>query len=364
MRYKTLIKQHNTAFICPLDAPLLHAIIAVNESKQEKGQTMNTTGSLSQEPQHSAPDSGALDRLTPAAAKLARASLSPNTRSAYQGALNRLGPTCRSRARTSRPSPIPRWPIYLSSLHESGASPATAAVALAAVRFLAKITGQSSPAGPLTGRVMAGIRRQGKERGRGQVAGIQWSQADTVAAVASNAGQSLAGLRDAALIALMSDCLLRVSEAVALELDAITFESDATGRLSIRHSKTDQEGQGATLFMGAPTISRIRAWITGAGIESGPLFRRVRRGDVVGNAPLSTQAARAIIKRCATAADLQGRFSGHSLRVGSAQSLAASGASLVEMQTAGRWQSPNMPGRYARGELAARGAIARLRYGK
>ena len=29
MRYKTLIKQHNTAFLCPLDAPLLHAIIAV-----------------------------------------------------------------------------------------------------------------------------------------------------------------------------------------------------------------------------------------------------------------------------------------------------------------------------------------------
>ena len=325
---------------------------------------MNTTGSLSQEPQHSAPDSGALDRLTPAAAKLARASLSPNTRSAYQGALNRLGAYLQEQGQDIADLTDSTLADYLSSLHESGASPATAAVALAAVRFLAKITGQSSPAGPLTGRVMAGIRRQGKERGRGQVAGIQWSQADTAAAVASSAGQSLAGLRDAALIALMSDCLLRVSEAVALELDAITFESDATGRLSIRHSKTDQEGQGATLFVGAPTVSRIRAWIAGAGIESGPLFRRVRRGDVVGGAPLSTQAARAIIKRCATAADLQGRFSGHSLRVGSAQSLAASGASLVEMQTAGRWQSPAMPGHYARGEFAARGAVARLRYGK
>ena len=32
---------------------------------------------------------------------------------------------------------------------------------------------------------MAGIRRQGKARGRGQVAGIQWSQADTAAALAS-----------------------------------------------------------------------------------------------------------------------------------------------------------------------------------
>ena len=37
----------------------------------------------------------------------------------------------------------------------------------------------------------------------------------------------------------------------------------------------------------------------------------------------------------------------------SAQSLAQAGASVVELQTAGRWQSPSMPGRYARGPLAA-----------
>jgi site-specific recombinase XerD len=302
--------------------------------------------------------------LTPAASKLAGASLAENTRRAYQSALNRIQGYLREQGQDLTALDDSQLAEYITALHESGSSPASAALACAAVRFLAKATGQPSPAGPLSGRVLAGIRRQGKDRGRGQVQGLQWSQADTAAALASNRDRSLAGLRDAALIALMSDCLLRVSEAVALDLDALKFESDGTGRLSIRHSKTDQEGQGETLFVGAPTISRIRAWITGAGIASGPLFRRVRRGDVVGDAPLSTQAARAIIKRRATAADLQGRFSGHSLRVGSAQSLAASGASLVEMQTAGRWQSPNMPGRYARGELAARGAIARLRYGK
>ena len=101
-----------------------------------------------------------------------------------------------------------------------------------------------------------------------------------------------------------------------------------------------------------------------AGIEGGPLFRRVRRGDVVGTKKLSVVALRSIIQRRAGAADLEGRFSGHSLRVGGAQSLASAGASVVEMQTAGHWQSPSMPGRYARGELAARGAVARLRYGK
>ena len=77
---------------------------------------------------------------------------------------------------------------------------------------------------------------------------------------------------------------------------------------------------------------------------------------------LSTRSVRQIIKDRAEAAGVEGRVSGHSLRVGAAQSLAQAGASLVEMQQAGRWESPLMPGHYARAELASRGAVARLRY--
>ena len=50
------------------------------------------------------------------------------------------------------------------------------------------------------------------------------------------------------------------------------------------------------------------------------------------------------------------------LKVAVTQSLARRGASLVEMQTAGRWKSPVMPAHYAQAELAALGAVARLRY--
>ena len=72
---------------------------------------------------------------------------------------------------------------------------------------------------------------------------------------------------------------------------------------------------------------------------------------------------RRIIIRRARDAGVAGRISGHSLRVGGTQSLATAGASLVEMQLAGRWSSPVMPGRYAQGQLAKLGAVARLRYG-
>ena len=101
-------------------------------------------------------------------------------------------------------------------------------------------------------------------------------------------------------------------------------------------------------------------------------YRRHRRAAVSAHRPgrhaaqrgqLSARSVRRIITARCSAAGVEGRISGHSLRVGSAQSLAAAGAGLVEMQQAGRWQSPTMPARYAAGELAACGTVARLRYG-
>ena len=56
--------------------------------------------------------------------------------------------------------------------------------------------------------------------------------------------------------------------------------------------------------------------------------------------------------------------SGHSLRIGSAVSLASRGASVVEMQLAGRWKSPAMPAHYASKQLAERGAMSKYRYGE
>ena len=54
-------------------------------------------------------------------------------------------------------------------------------------------------------------------------------------------------------------------------------------------------------------------------------------------------------------------MSGHSLRIGTAQRLAEEGTSLVEIQKAGRWKSPDMPAYYVRGQEASQGAVARLR---
>ena len=94
----------------------------------------------------------------------------------------------------------------------------------------------------------------------------------------------------------------------------------------------------------------------------GPLFRQVLKDGATATGRLGVRSIRSIIAKRAAAAGITGRVSGHSLRVGSAQSLAAAGAGLVELQEAGDWQAPTMPAHYARHQFAARGAVAKLRY--
>ncbi len=319
--------------------------------------TSPTTNALEVSPSTSSAV-GRLARISTGARELAAASISANTRVAYQGQLQRLYDYLDGQPLTDE-----TLAEYLTSMHDDGKSPAVAGQLVAAVRFQSKTTGQPSPVGSVSNAVLAGLRRKGKGRGRGQVEGIRWRDADVMAALAANGNDSLAGLRDAAIIATMSDAMLRVSELCALEVEDLTIEPDGSGRLLIRYSKTDQEGEGAVQYLGLRTVKRIRAWLQKAGISNGPLFRRVRRGEIIGNQPLSVSGLRLMLKRRATAAGIEGRVSGHSLRIGTAQSLAGRGASVIEMQVGGRWSSPQMPGHYARAQLAGKGAVARLRYG-
>ena len=210
----------------------------------------------------------------------------------------------------------------------------------------------------ITSKTLAGIRREGKERGKGQVDGVEREDMLRVVTFAESE-KTIAGLRDAALIRLMSDCLLRISEAVAVDVGDIQKST-----LRIKSSKTDQEGRGEVLYVGGPTLKLIDRYCTSADIQSGALFRRIRRGDNITGERLTDVSARRIIKARSKAAGVEGFISGHSLRVGSAVSLAQAGASVVDMQNAGRWKSPQMPAHYAKAELAERGAVARVFYGK
>ena len=292
------------------------------------------------------------------------ASQAANTTRAYRSGWEAWQRWAAEHGHQTMPAAAVAVAAYLAHRAEQGASVATVRMARAAISAAHRRGGADDPCRhPGVLQVLKGLSRTGKGRGRGQVQGLDWRAADLAAGVAANGGRSLAGLRDAAIIQVMSDALLRVSEAAALDVADVQRQVDGSGTVTITSSKTDQEGRGHVRYLGAPTMQRLSAWLSAAGITvGGPLFRQVLKDGATVTARLGARSIRAIITRRAAAAGVAGRVSGHSLRVGSAQSLAAAGAGLVELQEAGDWQAPTMPAHYARHQFAARGAVAKLRY--
>ncbi len=228
-------------------------------------------------------------------------------------------------------------------------------MALAAIKWYFSNVKASDVQFPISTKRLRTIRRDLKGRGRGQVDGLTWADVERVCAFAE-ADNSVAGYRDSAMIRLMSDCLLRISEVVSVNVGH--FKQNT---LVVQRSKTDQEGTGEALYVTSDTRKAIKQYREKIDIDRGALFCPIRRGDHIQSGRLTDVSARRIIKKRAADAGVDGFISGHSLHVGSAVSLAKAGASVVDLQVAGRWKNSQMPAHYARAEMAERGTIARFK---
>ena len=117
---------------------------------------------MNDSPARTDPEEAAIGRQTPTARRLVEASVSPNTRRAYAGALRRLDAWL-----DGRELHHVTLAAYLAELHDAGRASSSAAMAVAAACFRAKLAGESTPAGERTARVLAGYRRTASDRGRG-----------------------------------------------------------------------------------------------------------------------------------------------------------------------------------------------------
>jgi site-specific recombinase XerC len=93
---------------------------------------------------------------------------------------------------------------------------------------------------------------------------------------------SLKGRRDRAMMMLGFAGAFRKSEVVPLDVEDLEF-CDEGVRVTIRRSKTDQEGKGQTIAVlrGAGPfcpVRLLREWLDAAGITEGALFRQVPKG--------------------------------------------------------------------------------------
>lgn len=264
---------------------------------------------------------------------------------------------------------------YLAHLHLGEKSPASIATALTAIKFIARHTGRPIDFLPAE-TALKGIKRniEAQARGRGQATGIKVDDAMTMATIADSPAHTsptasketsqkarIRQARDAAIIRTMSNGLLRISEVGAIHCDHISTRENGSGSLLLPRLKTDQEGEGREVYLQKRTIKAIEKYQRLSGISEGPLFRRIYQNCKMGNDALGVTATRDMIKDVAAKAqiDVTG-ISGHSFRVGTAQTLVENKATMPQLQTAGRWKDTRMPARYTEKEELAHGVIATL----
>ena len=309
--------------------------------------------------------------IKPETVRLVRRSKSPHTLAAYRSALSAFDRWIVGQERAADDAAVAD---YLGHLAETGRAPATASMAVSALRRRAKTADGPDPVGRLASAALEGYRRAHAARGRGQAAPLT---ADAVAAILATAkrprptkrGQrgtetaetaNRRGTVDAALAALLFQAGLRRSEACALTWADITDASDGNGILvTVRQSKTNQTGSTADRRYAKNGCARaIRELRTLREAEASAAGRAAPAPEDQ-LLDLSPSQAGRRIAAAARAAGIEGRITGHSGRIGLATELVTRGASTADTMLAGGWKTSRMVARYAAGATAERGAVAR-----
>jgi integrase len=212
---------------------------------------------------------------------------------------------------------------------------------LAAIQYAHQNAGHEPPtnAEPVKA-TLRGIRRTLGTTARNRKAPATAARAK---AMARSVPDSLIGIRDRAILLLGFAGAFRRSELVALDVADIE-SSDQGLRITIRRSKTDQDGEGAVVAIAPGTTEcpalALLTWLGAAGIIKGPVFRSINRAGKISKTPLSDRSVANIVKTYAGRVGLDAReFSAHSLRSGFLTSAAANGASIFKMMDVSRHKS-------------------------
>ena len=288
--------------------------------------------------------------------------LSNDTRRTYEGQFRRFRSWMKGRNLEPLPAEPRQVAAYLAENFEVHKhKPATLSAAAAAIGFFHREAGHPNPCDSqdVKNAISGATRKAGRMQDQAEaltervweiiLPTLSIPRRHPGGGMESEKAATRRGMADAAIITIMRDGLLRVREAQNLKISDITEWEDGTGRLLIRRSKTDPDGEGAIAFLSSTTMGYFGPFRSGRSEE-----------DSVFGLDRNSIARR--IKEAAKAAGLGDGFSGHSPRVGMARDLASAGFSLPALMTAGRWTSPRMPALYIREEAAGQGAVAKYNY--
>jgi len=264
-------------------------------------------------------DPGALATVSESVKRYVRQSKAHNTVRTYKAAWREFENFAQARGVAALPASAETVAEYLAALADNGAKVSTVEVKLAAIAWRHRGAKATDPTVfELVKGTMAGIRRELR------VAPVKKEPAtlSEVKAMVATLPKTAKGKRDKALLLVGFAGAFRRSELVALDVSDLRFADDVL-TITIRKSKTDQEGQGKVKMI--PQIDDFEVcpmgalldWLDVADIRSGPVFRRMDRHGNIHQARLSSQSVALVVKRAAKRAGLDWRaYSGHSLRSG------------------------------------------------
>jgi len=163
---------------------------------------------------------------------------------------------------------------------------------------------------------------------------------------------SIRGIRDRALLLVAYDTLCRRSELVSLQVKDVKVNiknNIETSSILLRKSKTDQDSTGKWLHLSQRAHQALVEWIKQLPKEQEMLFCGLNRALDTSSQIGAGQINR-IYKKIAKKAGLDEStikaISGHSMRVGAAQDLLNSGASMPIIMQRGRWSKTDTVMRY------------------
>ena len=299
---------------------------------------------------------GLTDPLAMRARAYVQAAKAPSTLRAYRSDWRDFERWCAGRGAVSMPAVPETVALYLAALAEDH-RPATLGRRLTSIAKAHEAAGFPSPATvkhAAVGETLKGIRRV---HGTAQVGKAPLVTADMQKVVAHTT-ERLLELRDRALLLVGYCGGVRRSELAALRAADLKWSEEGVA-LTLRRSKTDQQGQGRQVAIprGAhPDTCPVRAlekWMLEAGIgrDAGAVtvFRAVDRHGNVQPGALHPNSVGEIVKQAVERAGYEPEtYAGHSLRAGFCTQAARSGASAFDIMRQTGHKSVTIVSRYIR----------------
>jgi integrase len=292
------------------------------------------------------------------AVDFAQASVAPRTQQLYAATWQAFGDWCDRHKTPSLPASPVIVAAYLAErqdrLGRSGLR-----LVLAAIAYHHRRAGVLwSAADPVITTVMRGILRTQKRPVRPAAA---LTSTEIKKLLASCEGghigrAALPGLRDRALLLICFAGGLRRSELVALDHEDLSFSQEGL-TLRIRHSKSDQEGQGAEvrivrgLYGTTCPVRALEIWLQRSGIAYGAVFPRMTAAGTI-ETRLTGNGVWQILRRRAKQAGLEvpeaERLSPHGMRAGFITEAYLNGALDEQVMAHARQKDVNTARRYRR----------------